>query len=616
MSRAIGTKDPMKERFPMANASKRMLVLAGIIAFSGMAAGQTPVVSAYPYILVQPDTSYADKDPVILQIVKGRASNSCWAPTYEEVSFAVEISPLTIYPPQYSVTVQYKEIPVPKDRVCPDVYNPVIYGPVFKLGILKEGRYTVIDSGRSVGTFAVTVENKVPLYVIKGKVVDDPYPLKRMSLPIPKVRIEVKKQIATPIVVDQVSRPVPIEQPVCTTFTDSSGNFALKELGRGIYRLYCTHPDFNPATLGLTLSSDTAVAITMTATSAAAAVTGRVTEISVVSDIVSAGIPVEGCTVQVARPAIYITDAGGTASIEPGLSAVTLTTVADKSGMYAVPKIPIAYNGERWRITAIKNGYVTESRLVALYNMGTDTVDFAVQRSFINFNSDTVRGIIFTIATNKSLYTVGEGVTTRYTITNTTADPVTFSPFAMQCEYDMTVASADGTVLFRLSDVTQCLESFAPVEITVQPGQTVLKTFPVYYVPDFTTIASQKTPRLIIAARLRGEKYDETELSVGITVQRATTSALPAVPLHSNLPSISCAPVRNGVVLKLSGPQNVSLTVYSLDGKINRDCSFKKELSAGSHLFPFFSAGPGGVYIVNIAAGHYSKAFKISVHGG
>ena len=606
----------MKERFAMVNALKLMLVLTNIIAFSGMAAGQTPVISAYPYILVQPDTPYADKDPVVLQIVKGRASNSCWAPTYEEVSFAVEISPLTIYPPQYSVKAQYKEVPVPKDRVCPDVYNPVIYGPVFKLGILKVGRYTVIDSGRSVGTFAVTVENEVPLYVIKGKVVDDPYPLKRMSLPIPKVQIEVKKQITTPIIVDQVSRPVPFEQPVCTTFTDSSGNFAVKALGRGMYRLYCTHPDFNPATLGLTLSSDTAVAITMTAASTSAAVTGRVTEISVVSDIVSAGIPVEGCTVQVARPAIYITDAGGTASIEPGLSAVTLTTVTDKNGMYAVPKIPIAYNGERWSVTAIKDGYFTESRLVALYNMRTDTVDFAVQRSFINVNSDTVRGIIFTIATNKSLYTVGEGVTTRYAITNTTADPVTFSPFAMQCEYDMTVASADGNVLFRLSDVTQCLESFAPVEITVQPGQTVLKTFPVYYVPDFTTITSQKAQRLIISARLRGEKYDTSEVSIGIQVRNATTPLLPSALMSLSAPAITCLPVRGGIVLRTSNPQTVSLTVYSLDGRIHRDLSFKKELAGGSHNFSLYrSVKSKGIYIVNVTAGNFSKAFKISADG-
>jgi hypothetical protein len=438
-----------------------------------------------------------------------------------------------------------------------------------------------------------------------------------MSFPIPKVQIEVKKQIVTPVIVDQVSRPVPFEQPVCTTFTDSNGNFAVKDLGRGIYRLYCTHPGFNPATLGLTLSSDTSVAITMTASSAAAAVTGRVTEISVVSDIVSAGIPVEGCTVQVARPAIYIVDAGGTASIEPGLSAVTLTTVTDKNGMYAVPKIPIAYNGERWSVTVIKNGYVTETRLVALYNMSTDTVNFTFQRSFINSASDTVRGIIFTIATNKSIYTVGEGVTTRYTITNTTADPVTFSPFAMQCEYDMTVATTEGKIIFRLSDVTECLESFAPVSIKVQPDETVIKTFPVYYLPEVSssTVDNQRTSRLIISARLRGEKYDETELSIGITVRNATTPLLPSALMSLSAPTITCFPARGGIVLRTSNPQTVSLTVYSLDGKIHRDLSFKKELAGGSHSFSLYrSEKSNGIYIVNVTAGNFSKAFKISAN--
>jgi hypothetical protein len=601
----------------MISSSQFVRSLIGALVFSVMAIAQTGVDPVYPYLIVLPDTPYAEKDPVELLLVKGRASNSCRAPTHENVSFSIEKSPLTIYPPLYSVTVSYREIPVPKDRVCPDIYDPVLYGPIFELGLLKEGQYVVIDSGRTLGGFNVTVEGRVPLYVMKGKIVDDPYPLKRMGLPVPKAQIIVTRRVPTPGIVDQSSRPVVSEQPVCTTFTDSNGDFAAKDLARGIYRLNCTHPDFNPVTLGLTLSSDTAVAITMTATSAAAAVRGRVTEVSMVSGMINTVKWVEGCSVQVARPAIFVTDQG-TATIEPGLKEVVLTATTDKNGIYDFPTIPIAYNGEKWRVTAFKDGYVSETSLVALYNMQTDTVNFTFQRSFVNSASDTVRGIIFSVATDKVLYTIGEGIASRYAITNTTADTVTFSPFAMQCEYDMAVANPVGKIIFRLSDVTECLESFAPVSITVKPGETVLKTFPVYYLQEVSpsVVSGQIVKLLVFSARLRGEKYDETEVSVEIGVQNARTSVLSSVHARSSTPSIVCSPIRNGIVMNLSDPQTVSFTVYSLDGKINRDRSFKRELRAGSHFFPLTgTADPNRVFIVAVATGAYSKAFKISVDG-
>jgi hypothetical protein len=609
-------RTPKKKGDRMTRTAQCISALACILACFGFTSASGDAAAKYPFIVVQPDTPNAEKDSVVLQIMRGRANNSCLAPTYAGVSFSIEMSPLTIYPPLFTVTVQYKEIPPPKDKVCPDVYNPVDYGPVFKLGVLKLGSYAVVDSNKTVGTFIVVKKGEIPLYAIKGKVIDDPSPLKRMGLPIPDVQIVVMKRVSRVTTSDPASIsniPIP-ETPVCTAKTGSNGEFAVSSLASGLYRLYCTHPDFNPATLALALKSDTSVTITMVATTASAAITGLVTEIVSSSGVAIARKPVEACTVQVERPAIYYIDGATTPSIEPGLPSASLRTITDKNGAYTISKIPIAYNGEKWLVRAFKSGYSTEVATVALYNMRTDSVNFDLQPPFTNTASKTVDGIIYSIATNKSLYLIGEGIVAQYAITNTTNTAVKFSPFAMQCEYDMTIATAAGRKIFQLSDVTECLESFAPVEITVKPGETVIKNFPTYYLPEVSTadMSNQQIASLLVSGRLRGEKYDFTEVLVGIKVQNVRTPAVPDKGKTNGLAPVTCVPARSGIELILSEPQAISCAVYALDGKINRDLSFKKELASGSHLVSFPASEKGnGVYIVKISSRNYSRAFKI-----
>jgi hypothetical protein len=113
----------------------------------------------YPYIIVTPSSPIANKDSVKLQIILGTASNSCMAPTFSNEKAVIQQSPLAVYPPQYIVTVSYKTIPVPPDKICPMIYAPINYGPVFDLGILSCGTYNIIDSDKSVGSFNISCES-------------------------------------------------------------------------------------------------------------------------------------------------------------------------------------------------------------------------------------------------------------------------------------------------------------------------------------------------------------------------------------------------------------------------------------------------------------------------
>jgi hypothetical protein len=109
----------------------------------------------YPYIVVTPAAPAANKDSITLKLNLGTASNGCMAPTFTGQNFTIVPSMLTIYPPQFNVAVTYTTVPLPPGKMCTMEYNPVQYGPVFKLGKLALGTYYVSDGGKYAGTFSV-----------------------------------------------------------------------------------------------------------------------------------------------------------------------------------------------------------------------------------------------------------------------------------------------------------------------------------------------------------------------------------------------------------------------------------------------------------------------------
>jgi hypothetical protein len=113
------------------------------------------IAPAYPYLILTPASPAANKDSVTVQLVLGTAGNSCMAPTFTNEKFTIVPSMLAIYPPQFGVAVTYTTVPVPPGKMCPLIYMPVQYGPVFKLGKLSLGNYNVTDAGTLAGTFSV-----------------------------------------------------------------------------------------------------------------------------------------------------------------------------------------------------------------------------------------------------------------------------------------------------------------------------------------------------------------------------------------------------------------------------------------------------------------------------
>jgi len=151
------------------------IVLISAVLYSIAASAQIVApIPAYPHISVTPSSPRASTDSVTLFLALGSASNSCKVPAdYSAMSFTIQESPLTIYPPVFNVTLSYIQA-IRTPVICPDIYDPVDYGPTFRIGKLALGTYNVTDQNtkKQVGSFSVAIVAKTPVdtvYVTPGK---------------------------------------------------------------------------------------------------------------------------------------------------------------------------------------------------------------------------------------------------------------------------------------------------------------------------------------------------------------------------------------------------------------------------------------------------------------
>jgi hypothetical protein len=580
--------------------------LAAVLLFTGVVFSQSVGSKQYPYCTIAPDTPCTIQDTIMVREMIGVAANSCVAPKTIAESFTIEEVPTACPPQQFNIRLFYKALPV--DTICPDVYNPVPYGVSFKVGPLKTGRYTVIDNGKIAGMFRVIEKKRGN--TIAGVVIDDPLPVKRAGVPLSSVQVILKKRLATgvPAPSEFVSSTGSyIEIAVDTMATDSGGVFTFSNLTSGTYALYCSHPSYHDESVSIALSSDTTMTLVLLSKNASASIAGVVSEIV---SVVNGGIvtkPVEACSVTVTRAGVLAP------SSSESLKNV-FKTVTNSAGSFSVSQIPLFRNNERWTVSASKPGYSTETKTVALVNQEALTVNIDLQKLYSNRRSDTVQGLIFTIASDKELYSINDGVIIQYSITNGTANPVTMQAYRRNCEYDFAVLTNSKRTLFRLSDVATCTADPAPSAITINPNVTITKVFPTYYIPDVNSdIPEGGTVPLYLYTRVRGQKYDSSEVWLPISVQKAGT-ALRQQPRAALPAAIDVRIARRGVIeVTLSEQRTVALSVFSLDGKLCRNLSFSQNLKAGSHFFTLSSSvrQPPRTYIARVAATGFFKTFLL-----
>ncbi|MBN1760864.1 MAG: hypothetical protein JW863_21230 [Chitinispirillaceae bacterium] len=571
-----------------------------------------------PYLVLTPRTPKAKVDTVIMYIMVGTASNSCMAPTFSDCRFTIEQSPLAVYPPYFTVKVSFTQDPPPKDRVCTAIYDPVDYGPRFLLGPLGAGTYQVIDAAEDTGDGAVasrvygefiipdeTIVDPVAC-TIKGTVVDDPYPLERMSMPIPDAVVYL---IPADMTLDTAAGS--IDRIIASgardsAVTDRSGLYSFSKVPFGSYLLACRHPDYRTVSVMAVVRRDTTINFVLIPIKASASITGTV---SLISTDVARPEPVAGCTVFVSRDAIVDTRI---------IAGPMLRAITDKEGKYTITDIPVTANGEVWMVRAV-SGEFSETKKTILSNGTTASIDFSFSEAYANSASVVFKGATFTVASEKYVYQEDEPLKIRYSITNPTRTDMTFGPFSRGCEYDLIVSNGNDKVVYRASAQPVCLD--VESAITVEAGQTVSHDFPALYISDLMAAILEDrmvAPRSIsirVSARLQGMEYDSTITTVPVTFEFsypvATTTAAPKVPKGS---TVAYNAARNLLSFTIDKPQNVAVKVYSLDGAMV-PLTVHRQFPAGMHQLSLQNvlrngARGRGVYVIGVKGNGFEKRFS------
>ncbi len=552
----------------------------------------------YPRTNLSP-TNPVVGDTVLFQYVLGKHPNSC-VPTYE-TKFEINKSPILIYPPEYVIQISFTEKWPPPSSPCLQVITE--YGPEYSFPDLRLGTYKVVHDGETIETFSVTRKK----YRIKGKVTDDPYPMKRASLPVKGAKIYATN---APIYILRDTHDQNVFAPsavIDSAITDENGIYSLS-VPPGYYRVSVSADGYDSKNRTLSVNSDTVVNFVLLPKGASTSFTGTISTVTCPGSSPASPcivVPVPNCTVSVRKadcwsyyPKGIVVDTLNTNQIVP-FPCPEYTAVTDENGEYLIKGIPVGTNGEDVTVTASCEGYKTASKESELWNANTTTIDFQLIPMFGNRDSVTVDGVVFTLATDRALYEKGDSLFSRYSITNNSMGVVEYGPFNGNCQYDLAITQKNDT-LFHLSGNQICFRNI--VYVTIPPGSTVTKEFPAWPVPSDVEGAIE------ISARLNHSNYDKSEIGVSAFVQESTPVSRTESSIHIRSTTVSFDRRQSALHLIMEDEQTVRVRLFSLNGSLIGEPLGNKRLNAGNHAIPLdrYIASPGAV-IVEVVGENFRK---------
>jgi hypothetical protein len=455
--------------------------------------------------------------------------------------------------------------------------------------------------------FASAFAQAIPAYyVISGTVVDDPYPLKRASMPIAGAKVYLVNDVAVPLGETAAASQAIIAPPTYSTVidsatTDGAGAFAFISHPVASYRVSASHADFASNALYIYLRSDTNITIKLVSATATGSVSGTV---SLDMGDLAVFVPVANCTVSAYLPSdmpIGILNAGA-AGVALPVVPVAYRGVTDVNGSYTISGIPISQNGELAIVYPTKAGFTTPYVDTSLWNTVATPVNLKVKRSFTNVGNRIVNGITFTVGTDKLWYAVGDTLRVRYTIFN--GSNTTYSFTGGPCDYNFKLTDAAGSVVYNYLYMRACPMIYV-LPTNLAPGQTDTLDFSADY-PLPQGYDSLKVTAQLLAS-------DTTKASAMIRFP-GTPVVRTAKATVARTSAVTYAPAQQRLTISLSHGQYVNVNAYLLTGEKVEQLSARKFLSAGDHSYSMSrSRARAGVVLLRISGDDFSASKRIEL---
>jgi len=468
-------------------------------------------------------------------------------------------------------------------------------------------------------TLAITTQKMVFFCIISavaiaaqsltGTVFDDPFPLKRASMPVENAVVYLSMYNA-----DQKGRFETVEQIIAaglldSTITGQQGTYQFEKLSTATYIVSVKHPDFRSSPQMVYVAKDTTAYFLLISSNAAAEVVGHVQ----LRKADGAGfVPVPACTVSLRKAITTQITLDDLVPPKPPIKIVT-----DSNGYFSVADIPITKNGEAWTTSATWQG-TSQSVDVDCYNMSTDTADIIFSNLYANSASVNFGGATFTLSVSKYEYLWNESAELRYSITNPTSSSITFNSFSDGCEYDFIVNLDNGMEVYRESVARICVDMIS--SITVEPGVTVTHTFSPFNINEKLsairkdTLGAPKNVNVSFQARLMGAKYNSTLVEVPVTIHFDPPVGSVALQKKRANAAVSFNAAQNTLIFNSAQSQRIAVRIYSLNGAVLPHFSTQLQLSAGvrrlSMLGVLKNRAPGrGSYILEVKGESFEKQF-------
>ena len=228
-----------------------------------------------------------------------------------------------------------------------------------------------------------------------------------------------------------------------------------------------------------------------------------------------------------------------------------------------------------------------------------------VQGSCANVHTDTIDGVVFSLAIEKKTYKPGDSLRARFLIRNRTMATVVYD-FTSSCMFELQVAGSRGNSIYSFLEKQACKPQ--PSRIALAPSAEKVMEFP--SVP----LVVKQTDSLTIKAAMAGYPLSSVQAKAAYKAAIVASGPVALEGSRSDKPVVEFNREKKMLVIRIEHAQRLTISAFVLTGKKMNKLSVEKFLAPGTHLINFNNRKlADGVVIFKVEGAGFSESKTINL---
>jgi hypothetical protein len=237
----------------------------------------------------------------------------------------------------------------------------------------------------------------------------------------------------------------------------------------------------------------------------------------------------------------------------------------------------------------------------------TPALDAFSPATFSNVHVDTIDGVIFSNATDKSTYLQKDTIRIRYIIKNHSMGTVVYD-FSTPCLLEVQIASSNGKIIFSSLATEPCSRLESSKIILSPSAEKVIET---YIAP---LLKLKTSDMLTIRVQMTG--YPLSTIPVTVACQTFSKPETP-IALEGNSgykPTVEFNSETKMLIIRVLRAQRLTISAFIFTGKKVNKLSCEKFLAPGTHLISFKNRKlSNGIVIFKVEGNGFSETKTINL---